>query len=68
MLVWLSIKFILFYRAVAPQRLRDSCLYEPTCSEYSVLALKKYGFIKGWSLSLKRITSCKQPNGGIDYP
>ena len=67
-LVWFSIRLILLYRIVAPKRLRDSCLFEPTCSEYAVLALKKYGFLKGSSLSLKRIASCKQPHGGIDYP
>ncbi len=68
MLVRLSIKLIYLYRLIAPKRLRKACLFEPTCSEYSILALKKYGLIKGWSMSLKRIISCKQPNGGIDYP
>ncbi|KAA1160985.1 membrane protein insertion efficiency factor YidD [Pseudoalteromonas fuliginea] len=67
-MVWLSIKLIYFYRIIAPQRLRNSCLFEPTCSEYAILALKKYGFFRGWFLSFKRISSCKQPNGGIDYP
>ncbi|MCL4118360.1 UNVERIFIED_CONTAM: hypothetical protein GTU68_008617, partial [Idotea baltica] len=65
---WLSIKLIFFYRTIAPKSLRDSCLFEPSCSEYTLLALKKYGFIKGWSLSYKRLTSCKQPNGGVDFP
>ncbi len=68
MLVFLSIRFIHFYRAVAPQRLRGACLFEPTCSEYAILALNKYGFIKGWRLALNRIGRCKQPNGGSDYP
>ncbi len=67
-MVWLSIKLILMYRVIAPQRLRDSCLFEPTCSEYTILALKKYGFIQGWATSFKRITHCQQPNGSIDYP
>ncbi len=68
MLVWLSIKIVLAYRVVAPTRLRDSCLFEPTCSEYAILALKKYGFLKGWKMAFSRIGRCKQPNGGIDYP
>ena len=67
-MVWLSVRLILIYRLIAPQRLRDSCLFEPTCSEYAILALKKHGFIKGWSVSFKRISGCKQPNGGVDYP
>ena len=36
----------------------NSCRYLPTCSEYSVEALKTYGFLKGAFLSLKRILSC----------
>jgi hypothetical protein len=68
MLVFLSIKFIFLYRIIAPKRLRDACLFEPTCSEYAILALKKFGFIKGWSLALKRIYRCKPPNGGCDFP
>ncbi|PHS32656.1 MAG: hypothetical protein COA95_02580 [Methylophaga sp.] len=67
-MVWLSIKLIFIYRLIAPKRLRESCLFEPTCSEYAILALKKYGFLKGWSMSFTRIGSCKQPNGGIDHP
>jgi len=67
-MVWLSIQFIYIYRFISPKKLRESCLFEPTCSEYTILALKKYGFIKGWSKSYKRLVSCKQPNGGVDYP
>ncbi|WP_353959876.1 membrane protein insertion efficiency factor YidD [Aquisalimonas lutea] len=67
-MVWLSIRLIQFYRMVSPKKLRNACLFEPTCSEYSVLALRKHGFIKGWSLALNRISRCRQPNGGIDEP
>ena len=35
-----------------------SCRYLPTCSEYSIEALKTYGLFKGLFLSLKRILSC----------
>jgi len=34
------------------------CRFYPSCSEYSVEALKKYGSIKGTFLSLKRIVKC----------
>lgn len=67
-MVWLSIRLIYFYRFIAPKRLRLSCLFKPSCSEYTILALRKYGFIVGWSKSFSRIYKCKQPNGGIDYP
>ena len=35
-----------------------SCRYLPTCSEYSIDALKEYGFFKGLLISIKRILSC----------
>ncbi len=43
-----------------------TCRYTPTCSEYSIEALKKYGPIKGLWLSIKRIVSCN-PWGGSGY-
>lgn len=68
MLVYLSIKLIGLYRLIAPHRLRGACLYKPTCSEYAILALQKFGFLKGWRMAFKRIGRCKQPFGGVDYP
>lgn len=43
------------------------CKYYPTCSEYSIQAIKKYGVIKGSYLSLKRIIKCNPfSKGGYD--
>ncbi|UPK70707.1 membrane protein insertion efficiency factor YidD [Chitinophaga filiformis] len=39
------------------------CRYTPTCSQYGVEALQKYGLIKGGYLTIKRILSC-HPWGG----
>lgn len=36
----------------------NGCKYNPTCSEYSVVVIQKYGIIKGGLLSFKRILSC----------
>lgn len=35
-----------------------SCRYSPTCSEYAVIAIKKYGIIHGLFMGLKRILRC----------
>ncbi len=43
-----------------------SCRYTPTCSVYSVEAIKKYGPFKGGWMALKRILSCN-PWGGSGY-
>jgi len=52
------IKFIKVYKFLISPLLGPSCRYLPTCSDYSIEALKNYGFIKGSYLSLKRILSC----------
>ena len=52
------IKFIKFYKFLISPFLGNSCRYFPTCSEYSIEALKTFGFIKGIFLIIKRIFSC----------
>lgn len=46
--------------------LPNSCRYTPTCSQYGIEALKKYGVFKGTRLLLKRLSSC-HPWGGSGY-
>ncbi len=58
----------LYRRYISPLKPR-TCRFYPTCSEYSILALKKHGILKGSALSLWRILRCNPFNpGGIDYP
>ena len=66
-LTYILIKFIKCYRFFISPLLGHSCRYLPTCSEYSIEALKTFGFFKGSFLSLKRILSCHPwGKGGID--
>ena len=61
------IKFIKGYKFLISPVLGNSCRYLPTCSEYSIEALKTYGFFKGVLLSIKRILSCHPwGRGGFD--
>ena len=46
------------YKLIISPYLSPSCRYLPTCSEYSIEALKAYGLLKGTFISLKRILSC----------
>ena len=55
---YILIKIIRLYKFVISPLLGHSCRYLPTCSEYSIEALKTFGLIKGTFLSLKRIFSC----------
>ena len=52
------INLIKAYKFVISPMLGNSCRYLPTCSEYSIEALKTYGLIKGSLISFKRILSC----------
>lgn len=44
----------------------NACRFTPTCSEYTMEALEKYGFIKGSILGLKRFVRCN-PFGGYGF-
>ena len=46
--------------------LPNACRYAPTCSQFAITAIKKYGPIKGAWLAAKRIASC-HPWGGSGY-
>ena len=52
------IKLIKGYNYLISPFFGHSCRYLPTCSEYSIDALKEYGFVKGLFMSIKRILSC----------
>jgi putative membrane protein insertion efficiency factor len=52
------IKLIKAYRFFISPLIGQSCRYLPTCSEYSIEALKEFGLVKGIFISIKRILSC----------
>ncbi len=59
--------FINVYRTFISPRYPASCRFVPTCSEYALEAIQKYGAIKGGWLALKRILRCHPGNpGGYD--
>ena len=57
-LTYILIRLIKGYKFLISPLLGHTCRYMPTCSEYSIEALKTFGFLKGLFLSLKRILSC----------
>ena len=66
-LSYILIKLIKCYKFLISPLFGQSCRYLPTCSEYSIEALKTYGFFKGLFLSTKRILSCHPwGQGGFD--
>lgn len=61
--IWL----ILFYRNFISPLKPPSCRYIPTCSEYALIAVEKYGAIRGGWMAIKRIMRCHPfHKGGYD--
>lgn len=54
------------YQYLISPLLGPKCRFTPTCSQYGIEALKKYGLFKGSWLTLKRIARC-HPWGGHGY-
>ncbi len=55
------------YRYFLSPLLGPSCRFSPTCSEYALQALGKYGALKGLWLSVKRVGRCHPwHDGGYD--
>lgn len=55
---------IRFYQKHISPMMKPHCRYYPTCSQYSYEAFEKYGFFKGFWLSLKRILRCHPFHAG----
>lgn len=60
------ILIIKLYQIIISPLLGSNCRYQPTCSQYSVQALKEWGIFYGLFLSLKRIVRC-HPWGDSGY-
>ena len=63
-------KFLIIYLIriyqIIPFSGHKMCRFSPTCSEYTIEALEKYGTIKGLKLGFKRIIKCR-PMGEFGY-
>lgn len=66
MITRLLILPIRFYQRYISPMLSPACRFTPTCSQYAVEALQKYGPLKGLYLAVKRILRC-HPWGGSGY-
>jgi hypothetical protein len=61
------IGLIRFYQLVISPGLPPSCRFYPSCSEYTLQAIAKYGALKGLWLGVKRIARCHPFHpGGYD--
>lgn len=60
------ILLVQFYRTCISPFTPPSCRFTPTCSQYALEALRRYGPLKGGWLTLRRLSRC-HPWGGHGY-
>lgn len=63
---WLMIQFVLLYRVTLGPFMGGHCRYMPSCSQYAIDAINKYGPWRGGWKAFKRICRC-HPWGGKGY-
>ncbi|MFS0751706.1 membrane protein insertion efficiency factor YidD [Oceanobacillus sp. 1P07AA] len=64
---FIFIGLIKFYRSAISPFTPSSCRFYPTCSEYGLEAIKRFGAFKGGILTIKRISKCHPFHpGGVD--
>ncbi len=64
----IAICMVRIYQRYAPESLRNKCRFEPSCSQYMVLSLQKYGLFKGLAKGIDRLKRCGPGDGGYDEP
>lgn len=58
---------VLYQRLVSPMR-PPTCRYYPSCSQYAVTALQRFGIVKGTWLAVRRLLRCHPwTPGGVDH-
>ena len=65
-LIFPFVLLVRIYQTLISPLTHATCRYQPTCSYYTLEALKKHGLLKGGKLAVKRIFSC-HPWGGSGY-
>jgi putative membrane protein insertion efficiency factor len=58
------ISLIKLYKILISPLLSPSCRFFPSCSDYSIMAIDKYGIAKGGLLTIKRILKCHPFHAG----
>lgn len=66
-LIFPLVKLIRLYQILISPYLGSNCKFSPTCSNYAIQALKKYGLIKGFYLASIRILKCNPWNKNCGF-
>lgn len=61
-LEWIFLSLIYLYKFLISPLLPKSCKFTPTCSSYSIKAIKEFGIFRGFFIATKRIVRCNPWN------
>ena len=64
----LAISLVKFYQRLISPLLGNNCRFTPTCSNYAIEAINRFGVVKGCWLASKRILKCHPLNAGGEDP
>jgi len=62
----LAVLVLRYYRKYRPTFIGNRCVFEPSCSHYSELAIRENGLLIGLWLTVKRLLRCRPGVGGLD--
>ncbi len=64
---YLFLFLVRFYQRFISPGLPSACRFQPSCSQYAVEAIERFGALKGGAMAIRRILSCHPFNpGGFD--
>lgn len=63
---WIAIKLIKLYQRLSLAK-PNKCRLVPTCSNFGIIAITRFGFVKGNWLLIKRLVRCGRKNNNIGY-
>jgi len=61
-IVFIATLPVYFYRLAIRPLFPQSCNFYPTCSEYTIQCIKRFGIIRGWQLGIWRVLRCNPFN------
>jgi len=65
-IIKLSVLALRTYRKYRPSFIGSRCVFEPSCSHYSEVAIRENGLLIGLKLTIKRLHRCRPGSGGLD--
>jgi uncharacterized protein len=63
---WVLVQLVILYRGTLGQFLGGQCRFTPSCSQYAIDAINKYGALRGSWKAMRRMLRC-HPWGGRGY-